>query len=341
MVRHLRRPAVLVGPEEADVEVVAGKLEIVRVAAEKGDLPLRGEDEPHVGVFLRAVEVVEASLVQGDDVAPQPRGRQRLLLDRREHLAAGLEPLLRRQGLRHGRLHPCRDVLDRHQHVELEIAALDLVGPGGRGEPVTVVVGLLAAEFLQRVGGDVVVREHEPVGRDEAAGAAGVEPDGRLLQVAEPGGSELRPAEPGGVIPLHPLERRLVEEPHPFVAGRDRNAEDHRQQAVYKRPARSQGCDRGGGAAVKTGGRRPGKNVRTTFSPASRDGKNSTDRVTMGHRASSGVRDGGRPRGSRRRISRRSGPRGSRISSCRRAPRSPPSRPPSSRGVPGRAGWRH
>ena len=50
--------AVLVGAEEADVEVVAGELEVVGVAAEEGDGELGGEDEADVGVFLVGVEVI-------------------------------------------------------------------------------------------------------------------------------------------------------------------------------------------------------------------------------------------------------------------------------------------
>ena len=70
MVLHPGRPAMLVGAEEADVEVEPGKLEVVGVAAKEGDLLLRREDQPHVGVFLRAVEVVGASLIERDHVTP-------------------------------------------------------------------------------------------------------------------------------------------------------------------------------------------------------------------------------------------------------------------------------
>ena len=60
IVLDLGRLAVLVNAEEADVEVVAGILEVVRIAAEEGDRLLRGEDQPHVGIFLVAIEVVRA-----------------------------------------------------------------------------------------------------------------------------------------------------------------------------------------------------------------------------------------------------------------------------------------
>ena len=54
VVLDLGRLAVLVDAEEADVEVVARVLEVVRVAAEEGDLLLGGEDEADVGVLLEA-----------------------------------------------------------------------------------------------------------------------------------------------------------------------------------------------------------------------------------------------------------------------------------------------
>ena len=54
IVLELRRLAVLVGAEEADVEVVARVLEVVRIAAEEGDVELGGEHQADVGVFLVA-----------------------------------------------------------------------------------------------------------------------------------------------------------------------------------------------------------------------------------------------------------------------------------------------
>ena len=52
IVLDLGRLVVLVDAEEADVEVEARVLEVVRVAAEEGDLLLGREDEADVGVLL-------------------------------------------------------------------------------------------------------------------------------------------------------------------------------------------------------------------------------------------------------------------------------------------------
>ena len=63
------RLAILVDPEEADVEVEAGELEVIDITAKAGDGFLRGEDEPDIGVLLVTLEVIEAALVERDDIA--------------------------------------------------------------------------------------------------------------------------------------------------------------------------------------------------------------------------------------------------------------------------------
>ena len=70
----MRRPgglAVLVCAEQADIEVEAGVFEVVRVAAVKGDLFFGCEHEPDVRVFLVAIKMVLAALVERDHLAAQ------------------------------------------------------------------------------------------------------------------------------------------------------------------------------------------------------------------------------------------------------------------------------
>ena len=129
--------AVLVGAEEADVEVVAGILEVVGIAAEEGDVELGREDEPDVGVLLVRVEVVLPALIERDHVAAQAGLVVRFLLDR--------APSPPRRATRRGvvvharldrRVHPVGHVLDRDQHVQLEVGGLHLLGAGfGRRKP--------------------------------------------------------------------------------------------------------------------------------------------------------------------------------------------------------------
>ena len=82
VVLDLGRLVVLVDAEEADVEVVARILEVVGIAAEEGDLLLRGEDQADVGVLLVAIEVILAALVEGDDVAAAGSGLVRAIPSR-------------------------------------------------------------------------------------------------------------------------------------------------------------------------------------------------------------------------------------------------------------------
>ncbi len=65
---RLDRLAILIKTQETDVERIARKVEIVRVAAEEGGLELRREDQPDVGVLVALVELVLAALVEADDL---------------------------------------------------------------------------------------------------------------------------------------------------------------------------------------------------------------------------------------------------------------------------------
>ena len=216
--------AVLVGAEEADVEVVARVLEVVGVAAEEGDGELGGEDEPDVGVFLEGVEVVAAAVVERDDVAPKTRLVRRLLLDRRHRSSLGdgggtvVAPRL------DGREHAIGHILDGDQNVELEVGRFHLVGVGPGEEAVLVIVFLGGADLLKHISADVVVGHHQAVGRDERPRAAAVEPDGRRLQVLDPPGRRLE-----AIRLLQVLERQVVEDPHPLVGQRRRGRGECRE----------------------------------------------------------------------------------------------------------------
>ena len=121
--------------------------------------------------------------MERDHVAPQSGRGERLLLDLRHHLAAGGKCVGRRHARRDGPLHAGGDVFDRDEHVEFEVVALEFVGLGGRREAVAIIVVLRVAQLLQAVGPDMMVGEHEAVGRDKRSRAARVEPHRRLLQV--------------------------------------------------------------------------------------------------------------------------------------------------------------
>ena len=187
VVRRMHRLAVLVRAEEADVEVVARILEVVGIAAEEGDADFRREDEPDVGVFLVAIEVVLAALEERDHVAAEAASSARdscsiaLITPRRAACAAAVVM----PGVTDG-VDARGDVLDRLQNVQLEVDALHFVGLRLRVVAGRDVVVVLGGDLGQAVQPDVMVRQRQTVGGDERAGAAAVESDRRLLQMIEP-----------------------------------------------------------------------------------------------------------------------------------------------------------
>ena len=74
---------------------------------------------------------------------------------------------------------------------------------------------LLVAEFLERIGADVVVGDDQTSRGNERAATTGVETHASFLQMVEP---RTRRLEMISFFEL--LERRRIEEPHPFVGKR-------------------------------------------------------------------------------------------------------------------------
>ena len=215
VVLNLRRLAVLVGAEETDIEVVARELEVVRVAAVERDLRFRREGEAHVRVFLETIEMIRTALPERDDVRAQTGLVERRLLDLSHDLAARGEGGGGRGILRNRGVDLRRHVLDGLQDVQLEVETLHLVRERLRGEAVAQIILLLRADLLESVRTDVMIRDQQSVLAHEAAGAAGIEAHGGLLQMLHPrvGGLEL-------MAVLENLTRRLVEEPHAFIGQR-------------------------------------------------------------------------------------------------------------------------
>jgi hypothetical protein len=167
--------AVLVDPQERRIEVVARELEVVRVAAEERDAELRREHQADVLVAFVGVQIVDAAVVERDDLTPQVRRALAGLLELRDlglhRLAAVLVALARASAL-----HPRRDVGDLDQHVHgLRRAAL-LVCRGLGVETITHVIAFGRGEFVDAGLGAVMVGHHQAVLGHEAARAAALEP---------------------------------------------------------------------------------------------------------------------------------------------------------------------
>ena len=93
---------------------------------------LRGEDEADVGVFLVAIEVILAALVERDHVAAQAGLVERFLLDGGHDGPAGGERLGRLHVRLDGRVDARRHVLDRLQDVQFQVGAFQLLRRGRR-----------------------------------------------------------------------------------------------------------------------------------------------------------------------------------------------------------------
>ena len=64
---------VFVCAQQADVEVEARKVEVVRISAELGDLELRRENQAHIVVAFVAIQIVDTTVVQRDNIATNAR----------------------------------------------------------------------------------------------------------------------------------------------------------------------------------------------------------------------------------------------------------------------------
>ncbi len=253
VIRDARRFAVLVRAVHRRIEVEAGKLEVIRVAAEESRLLFRRPHEAHVGVLLETVEVVRPALVKGHDVAAQAGLREGFLLDLRDHLAARRRRLAPGETRGHAGVHPRGHVLDRLQHIQLEVHRLAFLGGRPREEAVAQVVVPLVAQLLDVVRSHVVVRDHESVGRHERPRAAAVEAHRRFHQVLQPGVSEIE-----AVLGFHLRAGWRGVQPHALV-GADRRRGKHEEQGREDNAefhGGEQVADAGRWREEKAGGRR-------------------------------------------------------------------------------------
>ena len=134
--------AVFVGAKEADIEIEARILEVIRVAAVEGGLLLGREDQAHIGILLEAVKVILAALVERDDIAAQACLVERFLLQFRHHAATGEEGFLVGHAGFDGGVDALGHVLDAHENVEFQIVAALFLRPRTSVEAIAVVVML-------------------------------------------------------------------------------------------------------------------------------------------------------------------------------------------------------
>ena len=225
IIGDFRRFAVFVNAEQAEVEIEPRILEIIRIAAEKGDLLLGRKDEPDIGIAFVAIELVDAAAIKRDHVAAEAGGVVRFFLDRVDHGPAGFISGGRVHLRLDGRLDAGGHVLGGFEHVEFAIDDTEFLGSRSGMKAVVHIVVLGRAQFLQCPGPDVMIGEHQPVGGDERPAAAVVESHGGKLQMLEPLGRRLE-----AVFLFEDFRGRTGKQPHSFIGGGEIGEHDERQQ---------------------------------------------------------------------------------------------------------------
>src|SRR5437763_941676 len=77
----MHRLAVLVHSKKCDIQVVPGKLKVIRIAAEKRHLEFRSKNQPHIGVLLETIEVIKGAGVKRDYIAADVSGGDTLFFN--------------------------------------------------------------------------------------------------------------------------------------------------------------------------------------------------------------------------------------------------------------------
>ncbi len=205
------RLAVLVDPEQGEVQVVAGVGEVVPVPAEGGDGEFRGHDQAHVAVHPVAVDPGLAPAVERHRLAGEPGAGLGRLDQARQGLLPGPAGLLVGKRRLDRLLQGPGDVLHVHEGAHLQPRNRQFPGPVRGEEAVLHVVVGGVGDLLDPAVGDVVVGEDQAVRADEGAAAAGQAQDGEA-DVLQPGRIRGEP-----VLGLDARGRHVVEGPHAFV----------------------------------------------------------------------------------------------------------------------------
>ena len=133
--------------------------------------------------------------------------------NRVHHRAAGFFGVgLAHVGFHRG-VHPLGHVFDADQHVQFQVNAFEFVVARFGVKTFGHQIAVGRAQFLQRIGADVMVGDHQSIGRNKRPAAAAVKPHRRLLHVVQP-----RVAGLEVVFFLEQLLGRIGKQPHPLVA---------------------------------------------------------------------------------------------------------------------------
>ena len=174
--RAVERMVVGIDAKIGHVEVVAGEFEIVGVAAKERDGHFRGEDEPNILVAPVAVEIVDAAVIEVDDIASYIAVAARTFardcrFDRLLRIGKRLSFLAGDCGC-----DPAGDIGDAGELVDLDIRALALVSRLLGIETRRDQVGAGGRKLLDAALRAMMVGLDQAGGRDEACRTAPREP---------------------------------------------------------------------------------------------------------------------------------------------------------------------
>ena len=208
--------AVLIDPEQREIQVVAGVSVVVRVATKGRDLQLWRRGQAHIRELAVAVEPVLAALVEGHGLAGEAGAGLLSLAQLCQRGAPGREGILVSRSLGDGGIHLGGDVFAGHQHHELQAWYLDLLSTAGGSEAVPHQIRLGAGDLGDAAPTHMMVRHHQPVPTHEGARAPR-EAHRSQLQLLQPSSLKLH-----AVLGLDLLYGHIVEGPHPLVRAQRR-----------------------------------------------------------------------------------------------------------------------
>ena len=158
--------AAFICPYEADIEVEAREIEIIRIAAELSDPKLRREHQAHVGVALVAVQIVDPAVVQGYQVATHAWIRAAALLQLRPFGAKGVVRVV--AGLAGRRtLNLSRHIANLHQLIEFECGTFALLGNRFCDETAFNQVLFWRRQLIHAIDHAMMICHDQSLGRDE------------------------------------------------------------------------------------------------------------------------------------------------------------------------------
>src|SRR5438309_5280977 len=220
--------AVLVYAKECDIQVITGKLKVIRIAAKKGHLKFRCKNQPHVGALFETIKVIESSGVERDYVAADAGSGGTIFFDAGHGCLAGLRGGSVVHAEMDGGIDFVSDVGDLLDDIQFQAGAAQLVF-GARsieGGAEKVLAGM--RESLQAILRQMVIGDGQAIGGDEGAGSAIIEAHGSQANMIEPLGSEDE-----SILGLDLRHRRGIEQPIAFVGNTGR-AKKHEQKEAKR-----------------------------------------------------------------------------------------------------------